>query len=120
MGPLSVQSHLVMQNGQSLTEIVPADGQPDSEALGIKFSMLKSQREYVLKFYLPGFDLDGIALTTKGFNKRTLHLIANRWDADGSVQFDRRITFSADASLTSIRARFENQTLHVTIPRKLA
>lgn len=117
--PLSVQSHLVMQDGQSLTELMPPHVQPDADALGVKFSMLRSQREYVLRFYLPGFELDGIALTTKGFNKRTMHLIANRWDADGNVQFDRRITFSADAALSAIRARFEHQTLHVTIPRKL-
>ena len=118
--PVSFQSHLVMQDDQSLAEVACTDCQTDAEQLGIRFCMLKSQREYVLEFFLPGFSLDGIALTTKGFNKRTLHLIANRWDAEGSVQFDRRITFSADASLTAIRARFENETLRVTVPRKLA
>lgn len=117
--PVSVQSHLVMQDDRSLAEVACTDCQTDADHLGIRFCMLKSQREYVLEFFLPGFSLDGIALTTKGFNKRTLHLIANRWDAEGSVQFDRRITFSADASLTAIRARFENETLCVTVPRKL-
>ena len=87
------------KDGQSLTELMPPHGQPDAGALGVKFSMLRSQREYVFRFCLPGFKLDGIALTTKGYNKRTMHLIADRWDADGNVQFGQRITFSADAAL---------------------
>ncbi|WFD31092.1 hypothetical protein MSPP1_002125 [Malassezia sp. CBS 17886] len=48
---------------------------------------------YALTVHVPGFTLDGITIATKGFNRRTLHIIANHWDSVGAVSLERRITF---------------------------
>lgn len=83
-----------------------------------RVSMVTTEQQYTLSLHVPGFSLDGITLATKGFNRRTLHIIASRWGNDKSDHFERRITFGSDAIMTAIRARFDGEHLNVEIPRK--
>lgn len=83
-----------------------------------RVSMVSTENLYILSLHLPHFTLDGITVATKGFNRRTLHIIANRWGDKENDHFERRITFGADAVMSAIRARFDGEHLHVDIPRK--
>lgn len=84
----------------------------------VHFWVTLSKDQYIVSVYLPGFEFEGITLTTKGFNQRTLHITANRWTAEGSEHFERRITFGADALMERMRASFREMTLKIYIPRR--
>ena len=44
--------------------------------------------------------------------------MANKWGSDRWEHFERRIIFAADADMSRIRARFENERLIVQAPRR--
>ncbi|WFD23972.1 hypothetical protein MEQU1_002667 [Malassezia equina] len=71
---------------------------------------------YAVTISIPGVSIDGLTLAMKGPHRRTLHVMANRWDSD--EHFERRITFGPDADMSSIRARFEDGHLYVDVLRK--
>lgn len=71
---------------------------------------------YTVTIHIPGVSIDGLTLAMKGHHRRTLHVMANRWDSD--EHFERRITFGPDADMSSIRARFEDGHLFVDVLRK--
>ncbi|WFD27855.1 hypothetical protein MNAN1_002861 [Malassezia nana] len=71
---------------------------------------------YSVTIHIPGVSIDGLTLAMKGPHRRTLHVMANRWDSD--EHFERRITFAPDADMASIRARFEDGHLYVDVYRK--
>lgn len=71
---------------------------------------------YTVTIHIPGVSIDGLTLAMKGHHRRTLHVMANRWDSD--EHFERRITFGPDADMSSIRARFEDGHLYVDVLRK--
>lgn len=60
--------------------------------------------------------LDCITLATK--SRRTLHIVADRWDRSRSAHFERKVTFGADADLARIRAQFDGEMLRVTVARR--
>ena len=82
-----------------------------------RVSLEKTPNAYSITLHVPGYTLDGITMATKGHNRRTLHVIANRWGSDRLDHFERRITFPSDARMCAIRARFENEHLFVHVPR---
>ncbi|WFC97000.1 hypothetical protein MBRA1_003666 [Malassezia brasiliensis] len=104
---------------ESLEDETPAGGEPVKTS-DPRVSMMSTDSLYTLSLHVPGFSLDGITVATKGFNRRTLHIIATRWGHGDSDHFERRITFAADAIMTAIRARFDGEHLHVEIPRRTA
>lgn len=71
---------------------------------------------YAVTISIPGVSIDGLTLAMKGPHRRTLHVMANRWDSD--EHFERRITFGPDADMSSIHARFEDGHLYVDVLRK--
>ncbi|KAJ9477337.1 SHSP domain-containing protein [Pseudozyma hubeiensis] len=75
---------------------------------------------YTLVTRLPGFSLDCITLVTKRHSQdRTLHIIADRWDAEGGGHFERRITFpDKECDLVNVKAEFDGHTLRVRVPRR--
>jgi hypothetical protein len=83
-----------------------------------RITVSTSHDAYTVVMYMPGFSLDGITLTTKGHHRRTLHVMANKWGSDRWEHFERRIIFAADADMSQIRARFENERLIVQAPRR--
>lgn len=62
--------------------------------------------------------LDCITLATK--SRRTLHIVADRWERENSAHFERKVTFGADADLAKIRAQFDGSMLRVTVSRRPA
>ncbi|GAC96828.1 hypothetical protein PHSY_004412 [Pseudozyma hubeiensis SY62] len=80
------------------------------------------RHHYTLVTRLPGFSLDCITLVTKRHSQdRTLHIIADRWDAEGGGHFERRITFpDKECDLINVKAEFDGHTLRVRVPRKPA
>lgn len=104
---------------ESLDDETPAGGEPVKTS-DPRVSMMSTDSLYTLSLHVPGFSLEGITVATKGFNRRTLHIIATRWGHADSDHFERRITFAADAIMTAIRARFDGEHLHVEIPRRTA
>lgn len=83
-----------------------------------RITVSTSATDHQVIIHMPGFDSDAITLTLKGTGRRTLHVLANRWDSDKTERFERRITFGIDADLSLIRARFEDDHLYVNVPRK--
>ncbi|KAF5322228.1 hypothetical protein D9619_001448 [Psilocybe cf. subviscida] len=74
-----------------------------------------SREEYKLNIRLPGFDRDSITLATK--RRRILHIMADSWVGVGG-HFERRIAFGYDADLGHVRAEFDGDMLHITVPRR--
>lgn len=62
--------------------------------------------------------LDCITLATK--SRRTLHIVADRWEREHSAHFERKVTFGTDADLSKIRAQFDGSMLRVTVSRRPA
>lgn len=102
---------------ETLDDETPAGGE-QVKTSDPRVSMMSTDHLYTLSLHVPGFSLDGITVATKGFNRRTLHIIATRWGHGDGDHFERRITFGADAVMTAIRARFDGEHLHVEIPRR--
>ncbi|PWN52179.1 hypothetical protein IE53DRAFT_312616 [Violaceomyces palustris] len=75
-----------------------------------------TKTSYVLITRLPGFSLDCITLATK--HHRTLHIVADKWDAEGGGHFERRITFDNTADLRNVKAEFDGTILRVFVPRR--
>ncbi|KDN43110.1 hypothetical protein K437DRAFT_217587, partial [Tilletiaria anomala UBC 951] len=71
---------------------------------------------YVLKTKLPGFSLDCITLAAK--HHRTLHIVADKWDAESGGHFERRVTFGLDADMRKVKAQFDGEILLIQIPRR--
>ncbi|WFD41389.1 hypothetical protein MPSI1_000016 [Malassezia psittaci] len=84
-----------------------------------RMTLMSTEYQYTLSLNVPHFSLEGITVATKGFNRRTLYILATRWDNGENEFFERRVTFGADADMTAIRARFDGEHLHVEIPRKV-
>lgn len=59
---------------------------------------------------------DCITLATK--QRRTLHIVADRWERESGAHFERKVTFGADADLGRIRAQFDGSHLRVTVHRR--
>ena len=78
--------------------------------------------KYTLITRLPGFSLDCITLATKQHaHHRTLHIVADKWDAEGGGHFERRVTFpDKECDLKNVKAEFDGTTLRVYVPRKSA
>lgn len=56
----------------------------------------------LLSFFLCS-RLDCITLATK--SRRTLHIVADRWERESGAHFERKITFGDDADLAKIKAQ---------------
>lgn len=74
---------------------------------------------YTLVMSLPGFSLDCITLATKQHqHHRTLHIVADKWDAEGGGHFERRVTFpDKQCDLKNVKAEFDGTILRVYVPR---
>lgn len=83
-----------------------------------RITLTTAPNSYCVRFYMPGFSLDGITLTMKGLHRRILHILANKWGSEQWEHFERRIVFAQDAQMSLIRARFENEQLIIQVPRK--
>ncbi|WFC97311.1 hypothetical protein MYAM1_000021 [Malassezia yamatoensis] len=105
--PDSCNSEQITTNG---TELV--------QTCDTRMTLMSTEYQYTLSLHVPHFSLEGITVATKGFNRRTLYIIATRWDNGENEFFERRVTFGADADMTAIHARFDGEHLHVEIPRK--
>ncbi|KAF8601117.1 hypothetical protein BDV93DRAFT_446323, partial [Ceratobasidium sp. AG-I] len=79
---------------------------------------------------MPHFHHSSITVATR--RGRLLVIAADRWDTDPApfsldpahvpahpppAHFERRITFGWDADMARIRAEFDGQVLHVSVPR---
>ncbi|KAG9079320.1 hypothetical protein FS749_008608 [Ceratobasidium sp. UAMH 11750] len=77
---------------------------------------------------MPHFHHSSITVATR--RGRLLVIAADRWDTEPApfsldattrpppAHFERRITFGWDADMTRIRAEFDGQVLHVSVPRR--
>ena len=83
-----------------------------------RITLTTAPNSYCVRFYMPGFSLDGITLTMNGLHRRILHILANKWGSEQWEHFERRIVFAQDAQMSLIRARFENEQLIIQVPRK--
>lgn len=74
---------------------------------------------YTLVMSLPGFSLDCITLATKQHqHHRTLHIVADKWDAESGGHFERRVTFpDKQCDLKNVKAEFDGTLLRVYVPR---
>ncbi|KAF8601135.1 hypothetical protein BDV93DRAFT_397517, partial [Ceratobasidium sp. AG-I] len=75
---------------------------------------------YALDASIPHFHHSSITVATR--RGRLLVIAADRWDTDPApFSLDpahRRITFGWDADMARIRAEFDGQVLHVSVPRR--
>lgn len=87
---------------------------------GTKVEIEKERSEYTVRFSLPGFSLNCITVATKrNASDQTLHVVADKWDAEGGGHFDRRVHFSdKDCDMANVKSEFDGNTLRVTVPRK--
>ncbi|KAG8739838.1 hypothetical protein FRC10_005068 [Ceratobasidium sp. 414] len=84
--------------------------------------------KYLLVCRMPHFHHSSITVATR--RGRLLVIAADRWDTEPApfnldanirplpAHFERRITFGWDADMTRIRAEFDGQVLHVSVPRR--
>uniref|UniRef100_V5ELT4 SHSP domain-containing protein n=2 Tax=Kalmanozyma brasiliensis (strain GHG001) TaxID=1365824 RepID=V5ELT4_KALBG len=91
-----------------------------SAPAGASIAMATERSKYVVLVSLPGFSLNCITLATKrNAHDSTLHVVADKWDAEGGGHFERRVHFSEkDCDLANVKAEFDGNTLRVTLPRK--
>ncbi|QRV97161.1 heat shock protein HSP20 family protein [Ceratobasidium sp. AG-Ba] len=88
--------------------------------------------KYLLVCRMPHFSHSSITVATR--RGRLLVIAADRWDTEwdptpfsldassssrpSPAHFERRITFGWDADMARIRAEFDGQVLHVSVPRR--